>query len=403
MDIQFAISDISDFIGSKDVIDASDLFFQSPCQTCMMIVGQSGCGKTTLCKLMINKYNVCYFRPVYEDYTTHKELVDSIEKFINTRTMLEIFEKREKLLFLDDIETLITLDRYANSYVNNLVSILKKSKKCKVILTCSAGQEKKVTELKKKMLWYKMQNPSVPELHTFVTSLIRHTKCDVDIDDAHVLNYIRAMHSNVRAILSNSHMLFNKSFDADMKHEELKRTTHDKNITDIVASIVSNKESRLHYIDVWLSAEPVLICYISYDNKHKCNGKNPLAAISKVVDAYASTSIMETVSYNKNDWFLSDVCNLYRFASFKSQCKDEFQPDYTSILTKTSQYFTLLKKQKEMCSKMDISPKHMYLYTTNVPKTESHDCVANFNKLKQTYAAISSTPNVPIQRAKRTK
>lgn len=396
MNAKIAIESIQDFIGSQDVIQAFECFFQSPSQPCMMIIGQSGCGKSTLCKLMIEKYNMCSFRPIFEDYTTHKDLVETIEKFTKTRTMLEIFENRQKVLFLDDIETLITLDRYANTYINNLITNVKKTKQCKILITCSAGQEKKVTELKKKMLWHKMQNPQLPELVNLVKKHV-----DSSVDAAKITKYVKAMHYNVRSVLTNLHML-TESCDSNLLREEMTRTTHDKNITEVVSSIIATDEKRLKYLDIWLSTEPCLICYISYDNKHNCNPRDPLSSITPVVDAYANTTIMETVSYNKNDWFLSDICNLYRFATFKVNCKNKFQPEYTTILTKTSQYFTLLKKQKELCSKLSISPRHSYLISTDgAVKQDLTEYISNFNKLKD--SVLPSNSNVSIQRPKRTK
>jgi hypothetical protein len=370
---QFTVDTADDFIGGLDVKEQLLSFLHpTSSQSCFMIIGQSGSGKTVLSKSIIDSYsNITYFRPIYEEYTNHKEFVDTVDKFVKTITMLEIFEKRSKLLFLDDIDTLFTVDRYANTYVNNLVLLIKKQQvKCKLLITCSAGQEKKVTELKKKILWAKLSNPQPAETIKFLQTRILKEK---HVPEPKLQEYVKAMQCNVRSILCNLHMLFEEDNKSKLYHEGMIRKTHDQNILDILSAIIESPETRMKYIDIWLSTEAFLLCYIAYDNKHKCDKKAPFKSVYDIVTAFASTADIENLSYSHSDWFLGDICNLYRFGTFKHACKEHFVPEYTNVLTKTAQYYLQLKKQKETASKYNVNVMDTYHMSPSVAPIHKSD------------------------------
>lgn len=338
------------FLENADAKCALQKFIESS-QLYLLVIGPSGAGKTTACQLALEEWGRQYqvMRPVYEEFQNHKDLVDHLEKFVKVRNMLEIFENRPKLLFLDDIDTLISQDRFANVYIQSLVDMLRE-RGIKLLMTCTSGHEKKVADIKKKVLVTRIVNPSVAGTARHLRQKYGVELLDSGISDSSLTKYIQSMNANIRSCEMNLELLLHGSEDT-IEEEGVSRIAFDKNICDVVATIFGAKSLPAKDLDVCLSEDPTLISYIMYENCHKllCNRPDAHALISRIIDAYVVGSIMETSMYIKNDWFLHDACNLYRCGMVKSICGSVTPPaiTYTTITTRASNYYNMIKRVGE--------------------------------------------------------
>lgn len=120
----------------------------------VIILGGSGYGKTTFCENIFRDIecskHFSFIRPIYEHLQTHKEFSHFIETSINTFNILN-FNQRNKLLFLDDVDILFTINRQASKYILDLVKNLKNTPHLRIVMTCSISEEKKVSDMKKKV------------------------------------------------------------------------------------------------------------------------------------------------------------------------------------------------------------------------------------------------------------
>lgn len=345
---------MDEFVENEDAKESLGKFITSS-QSCLLVIGPSGSGKTSLCQIAIaaadKKFQV--MRPVYEDFATHKEFADHLKKFISMRNMLEIFENRPKILFLDDLDTLISHDRFANMYVQQLITSTA-SLGIKILMTCTTGQEKRVADIKKKVLWTKIFNPSVSaailymrKMHPLETDKVSHDQLE---------KYVLSLQCNVRACKSNLHILKDGN---TIKEELANRIVFDKNICDSVEAIFAAGPMDAKTLDICLSEDPSLISYIMYDNFskfaiHTANHEIPSVydRTVKVIDAYTLGAMMENIIFAKNDWLLHDICNLYRCGILKyligqGQYKKCASITYTTITTRASNYYNMIKRVGE--------------------------------------------------------
>lgn len=342
------------FLENDDVKIALQKFLEST-QLYLLVIGPSGSGKTTVCQHAFQQWGPHFqvMRPVYEEFQNHKDLVDHLEKFVKVRNMLEIFENKPKLLFLDDIDTLISQDRFANQYIQSLIDMLK-GRGIKLLMTCTSGHEKKVADIKKKVLLARIVNPSTSSTCLYLRQRHGSALDSANISEEQLLNYVKSMNANIRSCELNIELLIHGSDDA-IEGEGVSRIAFDKSICDVVASIFNAKHLPAKDLDICLSEDPTLISYIMYENCHKLlcahEYKKPdiIKTQSQIISAYVVGSIMETSMYIKNDWFLHDVCNLYRCGIIKSLC-GSLSPQvitYTTITTRASNYYNMVKRVGE--------------------------------------------------------
>ena len=348
----FQVATVSDFLGNEDVVSTLRKFLNSSSSlNALLIIGPSGSGKTTLTNLLLaeNADAYCVLRPNYEEFSNHKDLANTVDKFLYMKNMHEIFFKKLKILFLDDVDILLTTDRYSNTYIQDIIAKLKASKSStppfKVLMTCSQGNEKRVTDLKKKCYYCHMRNPDPLLLcQRLLPCLDGGTNTLKD----KLLEMARAYNGNVRSILSNLDTL---TLDCDDRRDiRVSNVVFDKNILDIVQGILAAYPWTVKDLEIWLSVDPCLISYIMYDNTVG-SVINSNQHLSRVLRSYAVSSVMESFLYNKSDQLLSDACNIWRCGLLKlatndAQTKAHANLKYTTIPTRSANYYAAQKKNR---------------------------------------------------------
>jgi DNA polymerase III delta prime subunit len=341
------------FLENASAKAALKSFLENDNNSFLLLIGPSGGGKTTLCDLAIeeqsHKFQV--LRPVYEEFNNHKAFIEFIKKFITVRNMLEIFEKKQKILFLDDVDTLLSQDRYANVYIQELINAEPKST-IKILMTCAAGEEKRVSDLKKLTKYARIYNPSVPCALQYMKS-----RYDIGRDDATINAFLKSMHCNIRNCVLNINMLHDA---VDFEEEELHNLVYDKNICDSVSAILRVEDITMRQLDVALSKDPSLIAYIMFDNFYNYLGPDDKCRkIRNILSAYNIASKMETCIYGSNDWVLNDICNIYRCGILKANIKTTPNADvplsYTTITTRASNHYNMIKRVGEHQSNIGVS------------------------------------------------
>ena len=145
-------------------------------QESVIVIGNSGCGKTTLCEEVFKQTGHNVLMLCYESYATHREIEDVILDFFNTCFL----DQRPKLLFLDDVDVLLTNNRFASLF---LLSIIKKH--CVIMTTC-VSEERRCAEFKKNVQTVRIVVPDIDELYVQFKALysdvcderIRQVICD---------------------------------------------------------------------------------------------------------------------------------------------------------------------------------------------------------------------------------
>lgn len=305
------------FLGNDENKKTILKFMESEENEFMLIISPSGSGKTSFCKMAFdiykNTYRIC--SPSVDIVDNHKGLIDKVSNFLQSKDVSNINAPQRKLIFFDDIDILFSLDRYANSYIQTLIS------KTKIIATCSSGEERKATELKKKCkLIVRLENPSRELIREkYGENIPINCECNV------------------------GHML--RSNLSDLKY-------FDKNIYQIVDSILKTNDG-LKRLERAISSDPSLISFMMYDNYQKII-KTPKNwdAPQKISKIYCDTCILEDFSFKNNEWYLIEILNLIRCQSIRLELEKILKKDnllsheiqYTQITSRAAQHYSMNKK-----------------------------------------------------------
>ena len=280
----------------------------------LLIIGASKSGKTRTCQDALRNIPINSLLVLeYENIDSHADLLKQTSNFISTPMMFETTRPKNMcpIIFFDDIDILFAQDRYANSHVQDLI----KSKQVKLIMTCAASEERKTTEIKKK-----------------VSNVIRLNK----------------------AIQSQDPLM----------------AYFDKNIYQVVEHIFADGCGSIKDTELGTSLDPTLISFMMFDNykAHFCNVyKLPHPAseqahklVNPIAIAYMHTSILEDFVFSTNDWALAEMSSLIRCHTIRATQRDLLlaastststtlvQPPptiaYTQITSRSAQHYNVLKK-----------------------------------------------------------
>jgi hypothetical protein len=361
----------SEFISNHQQKKRISAFLNNPKEWAFIVIAPSGSGKTTLCQLILQEHDCNFLRPYYENFTSHKEFVTYIENFIRTPTMDKIFgfeKAKQNVLFLDDIDVLIAEDRYAYSYVQNLVGECR----IKVLMTCTAGDEKKLTDIKKKLEYIHLMNPPYKECVCYMFNVVTNSDLNDVVDDTKLMHLCTVMQCNIRNILQNLESCTNNSNFEGINNEVSTQSYFDMNIFDIISKIFSRYACGLQDMEIALSSDPTLISFMLYDNykgylalnHDTSNRKEYDKGISFVNNMYISSSIMESEAYVKNDWAVIEWVNIIKCGAIravqnnlpiKKNATSAHKLGYTTIMTRSSQHFTNLKRYKKYNTNNDMT------------------------------------------------
>lgn len=372
----FHPQNLEQFYGNECQKNKLSHFLNQPKSGSFLVISSSGLGKTTLCSLIFSQCNAFVIRPCYEQFSCHKEFVEFIELSLNMKEITkEKCERPFKILFLDDIDILFSNDRYALSYVSQLVKKIKtlEDYKMKLVITCSVSEEKKMCDLKKKMPHIRLHAPSYHECFSFITFyLSNYLKRDLsDSHVRHIESLIYVMHRNIPKILANKDVIF---LEKNLDEEHGMQIYTNLNIFDLCLSILRNPKKGLADLVVPLSTDPTLITMILYDNVsaffsryYMLNLKEYLHTFFTIIDAYVYSSIIEANAFINCSWSNIGWTNIVKCGSIR--CSQNYLPlkdhvhlekvnfpiKYTSIPTRSSQHYSTLKKLQKYAATHELS------------------------------------------------
>lgn len=353
------IDDLKQFLGNKVLIQKLNDYCISNYPFKVLLFGSSGSGKSTLCRLLIEqklseKYNVLSIAT--DQYDDLKVFKQTINNFVYNTSIQTYFDSRQKVIFIDDIDIFFCIERTASSFMLSILDeIIESSNKGKgispkvsFILTCTNTEEKRMTEFKKKMQVFRLQNPSSQDLFIHFSNTLDDQKKEYDATK--LLRLIDTYQNNYRNIANNLFKVNDKKESLESEKEQ--RLLIDKMAFDMMSILFDKK---INHSQVQQVTENSLVPMLMYENyivelfKHRESNKqydkkSVLRVITEVSDYFCDGEIIESYGYQNQDWTMYDLVTILKCMPINSCIsqlpikKNVKRYDYvfTQLLTKSA-------------------------------------------------------------------
>jgi len=363
---------LRDFLGNRLLIKTlKEGIRKVPCH--VLLIGPSGGGKSTLCDLLIDTSRDIYdvLKINGDEYDDLKKLKSLINNFVANKTIESYFTQKKKLVFIDDLDILLSSERNAGSFITAFVEDAIKSGTMSFILTCSNSEEKRLTELKKKISYQRLMPPSSQDVFVYISNILDAE--EYEYDHTKLLKLIEVYNNNVRNILNNLHKLDNT---CDQLDEEKKKTLFfDSTAFDVMRILLKKK---LGYTEITLVSDSHLVPLLLYENylpelfknKVKQSKKEYMDMIINITNGMIEGECIEQYMYLNTDWSMYDLSTYLKcipinayvnsIDSKKTTLYDKYI--FTQLLTKSALRFNYSKKLKELKSKLNITETDNVFY-----------------------------------------
>jgi hypothetical protein len=365
----------SDFVGNK--IISKSIYDKLKNKCCKyLVIGPSGCGKTLLCNLILKcfEYDVLYINGgEVDDVKSFKRL---LENFKNNKTILSFMSKKHKVIFIDDIDILLSCDRNANSFIQGFIDNISKNKlEISCILTCCTSEEKRVTELKKKLECLKINNPNRKDVYVYISNILEKENIDYNVDT--LFKLIDAHNNNIRNILNNIHQLDFNDDNIDIVRQE--KVLFDSNIFDIMMKLFKRKMNLFEIRQISDNSLASLLIYENYLNemsKNRLKKKRDIYfdVITNINENFIDSDIIEYYMYHNSEWDLHDMVTFLRCCPINWHL-DKFEKRkfstfhnyvFSQILTKNALRCNFGKKLTNMKSNIQLQNTDQIYYIFDI-------------------------------------
>lgn len=319
---------------------------------CLLVTGNSGCGKSTIIKRVLEEkgnYHIHYFNTT--NFNKKGIIREHFNKIIQSSNIWVMMNKPKKpIIVIDELEGISINDRGSINEIIDLVKTVKTTSNPIPIICIGNDQYfKKQKDLAKWCTSIYIKPPTKEELMIYLKQLI--DKENITISK-----------NTVEKLLEESQRDYHR-LENLFKYLCLESKTTFK-ITDMNKIISSTDKKhvninlyeatkKLLYENVslgdtmkWFYEEKTLLPLMIHQNYQLTNNKSMLAEISDII---SYSNILEGCLYQKNEW---DLLNYYGFMScyLPSQLlKAKYQKDiiYTKMLNKISLKYTYMQKIRE--------------------------------------------------------
>ncbi len=392
----------ANFVGNKVMIcniqkllqQVKDLHDVAKNIVCVM--GPDGSGKTTLCNLLLKKYDFQVLE-IGKDILTNDNIKTMIDNFANNTTIEHYLLKKTKIVFIDDLDVLLCIDRNLVSKIASFNKILKK-KKISILITCNSGIDKKLfsdTEAEVFKLCY----PSCKDSFSYIMDRLDTARINFDME--HLLQVVTKFKGNIRESVLN----MNNS-SAELDSIQVERSFKDMNHFEIAKHILSNSSS-CKEIDHLTRGDVGNLPYILYENlpselDANYKTKDLLDIYMKANGYFIDAVCFDVHAYTSVDWSLLQYANICRTKSIwgilqgleQKANRKNLTYKFSQMRSKSSHKKILGKKVKGASQTMQSSENSLIVATDalvrsgilgSVPKRKQKEEMQELTCLLSTY------------------
>lgn len=302
--------------------------------TCALISGSNGIGKTLTIELLIQKYNL---NPIMlnPDEKADKEYI--VNSIIPSIKKTKSFTNKQNIFVIHDIDC---YDDYG--FISSVVACLKETK-IQVIATCNNRYDQALKPLTPYCLDFKFQKPSSSDIAKFIKPILK--KENIHITDARLNEIIEDSNNDIRSILNNlefyyinNNNIHNKTNNSNSENKSFK----DKTISNIfeVTKLFMSQNTELYDKQTlfWMNNDilPLMIHENYIMNNIKM--KNEALHLKNISDSMQSLSDIDLLDKNihiHGNWELLPYVALNSIKAV-TNCHPKAQINFTTFFQKNA-------------------------------------------------------------------
>lgn len=366
---------IENFVGNRSTVKAVQEFLSSKVpipRNIMCVLGPDGCGKSSLCQSLLDKCKKQVLE-LGKDSLNGSDLQTVLKNFANNMTIESYMNKKDKVVFIDDLDILTNIDKLILSKILSANKLLK-SKGIKVLMTCNINDERKVNDNAKEIDSCKLGYPYVKDAYVYIMTAL--DSCKIEYDPEKLLVVVQKCKGNIRDAAVNMY-----STDEDLRLKAQEAAFKDLNNFELTKRILQKKYTMLE-LESFLRGDPGVVPFMLYENiadELDTNGKfkkgkgnaTLIDLYSNMNDMYVQASAFEDKAYNALDWQFLSYANILKMYSVhltlsqvesKAAIKD-VKYRFSQLLSKISHKNIMAKKVKGLSFHANVSSSFMITAT----------------------------------------
>lgn len=365
---------IPQFVGNKVAIKALHEFMMSsnPTKNILCLLGPDGSGKTILSHLIMDSHKKQVLE-LGKDILYGNDIQTVLHNFANNMTIESFMNKRQKVVFLDDLDILVNIDKMILSKILTANKLLK-TKGIKILMSSNINDERRITDQPKEIEAVKLSYPFVKDTYVYIMRCFDDHS--IDHDPQQLLTIVQKCKGNIRDSILN----LNCS-ESDLSTKAQEATFKDMNNFEITRRILQNKCTSSD-VETLIAGDPGVVPYMLYENlpdeldanyKFKKTKGSPclIDMYMQVNKAFSEASAFEDKAYCSMDWQYLSYANMFKLYSVhstistvekKATAKD-VRYRFSQLLSKISHKNIMAKKVKTLSSTANVSSSSMIVAT----------------------------------------
>jgi len=311
----------------------------------VLIIGPDGCGKSLISKLIFDDLNF----NVLHVSANIKDIQAIITSFVSNKTIMSFFDKKRKIVFMDNIDILLTTERNVMSIIKDIYSLLEKHNVF-LVATCKNNEEKKLLELKNKVEPIKINYPSIKDTFAFLSQA--NDVYSLGFDEDELLSLVNKYRGSIRDVV----------ISIGLKDNEYDGTFKDLTQFEIIKSIMRHNRNMSEIMNL-LREDVSMVSFLLYENLPDevwANFSKPelIEVYKRMNEWFVIADVLETFMYQSSDWSLYDYVHLLKLFGTSSLLEPlirnpvakDVKYRFSQIISKVSHKNIMNKKAKGICN-----------------------------------------------------
>lgn len=325
---------------------------ETPENNIILLTGPNGCGKSLICELSIKELDLDPLN-INKTNLTIKEIINLVTTFLSNRTISSFFEKKRKIIFMDNIDIMISIDKSIISLLSDIYPILKKFNVL-LLITCKNNEERKILELKNMVEIVKINYPTIKDAFAYLSNIISENEIEISEDD--LIQMVNKYKGSIRDIIMNMYV-------NDIEYSDLS-SFKDMTQFEIIKKVYRKKHTFQEIMSL-LRDDVSIVSYLMYENfpdelHANCDFKASkillIDTYIKLNNLYLTSSIFEDFMFSNADWSLYNLTQLLKIQGMniviheikKKPTQKDVKYRFSQVTSKLSHKNIMNKKVKQI-------------------------------------------------------